>query len=118
MLTTPLWAETFAKIVDDIHNNRGPPVEPPDPNGLANFLSRLNAALPSAILFLQSHRGWEAGLADLLAAMEEYGVPHAGDIREAILAIPGLADAGEKYLPTILWGMKEFAPAPTGITGG
>ena len=113
------WGAVFAKITADVENNVAPPVGHLDPASFADVLARVHASLPAWIGALRAHQGVVTGLADLLAAMNKAGVPHAADVEALVLAIPGLAAKAESWawvLP-LLAGGGPFAPAPTYTPG-
>ena len=115
----PDWGSiinTLRKMAEDIKSNTPPP--PPSASAdLAEVLDHINANLPAVITVLRTHQGVLTAADDLLAVLAKAGIPYAGDLDAAVLAAPGALTDAQKWLPTILWALTTFAPAPTGIQG-
>lgn len=118
-MTPEQWADLWRaiqKAVDDVRNNRAPPAAI-NTVSLADTLERVRASLPAVITTLRAHQGVETGVVDLLEYLAKQGVPHAHDIEAAVLAMPGVLEAAEQYLPAVLLAWQAIQPAATGIPG-
>ena len=119
-MTAEQWAALSAALkrtAADIKANK--PLPPPSAasGSLTDIAKTIEADLPFVAQFLTDNQGIATGIADLLAALAADGVPHAGDLRRAILQTPNLLSEAEKWLPIIVGALSAFAPAATGITG-
>ena len=108
--------EALPQFFADIEGNAPPPASLAV-GDLADALDKINAMLPSAILILRAHKGVITGVAHMLDVLDHAGVPHVANLRAILLAIPGAMDKAEAVLPRVLWMLKTFAPAPTGLPG-
>ena len=115
----PDWGailRTVQKMAEDLKFNTPPP--PPAASAdLADVLDHVNAQLPAIITALRAHQGVLTAADDLLALLNKAGIPYAGDLDAAVLAVPGAASNSQKWLPTILWALTAFQPAAAGIQG-
>ena len=104
-------AASLKRVAIDIATNKAPP-DPPAMGSLQDLGKAVAAHLPAAATFLAGHQGVVTGIADFLAALAVDGVPYAAEMRAALLESPKLLADAEQWLPSILWTLAAFGPAP------
>ena len=114
-MTQQQWdalAASLKRAAEDIKANAPLPAPPPSTGSIVDLAKAIQADLPIVSAFLADHQGAATGIADLLAALDADGVPHAGELRLAILHAPGILAQAEHWLPIIIGALSAFGPAP------
>jgi hypothetical protein len=121
---TPInWGALFRKIIADLKANK-PLATSPAPmttTEVVALLEGLQAELPKAISLLSAYPGLIASADDIAEVLEEASTPEAAkieaEVKAAIDGAPGFLASSSRWLPGLLFALREIQPAATGIVG-
>jgi hypothetical protein len=112
-------ASQFERAVEAWQANE--PLPPAAPFDMADLAAKLQAAQPEIDKYatiVADHPGAIAAADIMLAYFATLNEPWAAPIKTIVDALPGGLAAAHDKLPTIIWLLTTFAPAPGWEAGG